>query len=313
MLPIIKNNSFGSAAVFIFRRFLRIGIPYYFAIFLSLIAIHFWLGEIDGSHWANTSLPVTTDDLLRHIFFIHQMFEDSANKINPAHWSVGVEFVIYMFFPLLYSISQKFGIVKTTLAVGLITYGLWFICFTYKILNPGFNGTSIYYLLLFMLGASSAYIGRHKEVYSSIFLKILIGHPNASKYVCYFVFFFTASFGIISARYNIFFPLQIQSLLIGFSVAVLLFLFNEKMDTSKGCVYNFFKMMGVIGFSIYLLHDPVVAITWKYIISPMNIASYWMQAVAVACLGLLLSISISGLFFIMIENPMHRLSKIVSY
>lgn len=59
MLPLIRKQHFGSILNFYIRRTVRIVLPYYGALFVTLILIYFVMGEMRGSVWAESALPVT--------------------------------------------------------------------------------------------------------------------------------------------------------------------------------------------------------------------------------------------------------------
>jgi peptidoglycan/LPS O-acetylase OafA/YrhL len=60
---------------------------------------------------------------------------------------------------------------------------------------------------------------------------------------------------------------------------------------------------------VYLLHDPILAIVWKYIVMPMNLRFYWLQTIAELAIGMLITIIASMVFYKWVELPCHQLSK----
>ncbi len=216
MLPIAARQEFGNVWIFYLRRTVRIVLPYYAAMAVSLILIYLLLGEIDGSHWAEVSLPVTFDSILKHMLLIHQWFPEAASKINPAFWSVGVEYQIYFLFPLFYLIARIIGFVYSFILVTLTSYALWGVSFYFDIFNPSSTGTSFYYCSLFFMGMVAANFVSHAKGKSTS-SRLGIIDQNATKFAIAGLFgiLIVAILGFLVERFALplFFPLQIQSFL----------------------------------------------------------------------------------------------------
>ena len=78
---------------------------------------------------------------------------------------------------------------------------------------------------------------------------------------------------------------------------------------NHSALLRFLEWVGVIGFSLYLLHDPIIANVWAYIVLPMQLPYYWLQAVVEMFVGLIFSIGIAFIFYRFVELPCHQLSK----
>lgn len=317
MLPIIAKQQFGNIWIFYLRRTIRIVLPYFAALIFTLIIIYFWLGVNDASHWAEVSLPVTKDYIFKHILLIHQWFPDAANKINPAFWSVGVEYQIYFLFPLFYWLAKCIGFVKSFVVITLISYVLWAVCYYFNIFNPSANGTSLYYCSLFFMGMAAAQLTNEtQKITKSYWQQVADTHSMKIAVLACIGVLITAVLGFLISRseYSFYFPLQVQSFFVGLFFAILLYLkgINKIFKQSvipPPIILRGLKWIGTMGFSIYLLHDPIIALVWKYLVIPMNLPFYWLQALTELMVGLLATVFVAMLFYKFIELPCHQLSK----
>ncbi len=312
MLPVLAKKGFGSIWQFYLRRTIRIVLPYFAALILTLIFIYLWIGQQDNSNWAETSLPVSFDAIIKHILLIHQWFPETATKINPAFWSVGVEYQIYFIFPLFYWLSNKIGYITSLILITFTAYTLWGYCYYFNVLNPNATGTSIYYCALFFMGMTAAKFVQESNAETDE-MRLIEQHAKALFVLTIVCILIVAMVGFLTQRFapSIFFPLQIQSFFIGLLFSILLYLkgkFNYKLF-KKGFIQTSFEWLGKIGFSVYLLHYPILAIVWKYMVMPMQLPFYWLQTIVELALGLLFIIIVARGFYHLIELPCHQLSK----
>lgn len=265
MLPVIAKKQFGSLTVFYLRRTCRIVLPYFAALILSLLLIQLFIGEQDGSHWANIALPVTFSSIAKHFLLVHQWFLQDANKINPALWSVGVEYQIYFLYPIFYWIAKKIGFLNTLTLVTVVSYSLWALSDYFNVLNPSPTGTSLYYCSLFFMGMTTAEFAK-KPNYSreNSVLTWVNHHEKLVAILALLGIFAIAICSFLIARFlpSVLFPLQIQSFFIGIFFSILLYLKGKNVTRGgvKSFVQTKLEWVGAMGFSIYLLHEPMLAI-----------------------------------------------------
>lgn len=316
MLPVIARQEFGSTWIFFARRTVRIVLPYYAALIISLMLIYLLIGQQDGSNWADTSLPVSFNSVITHIFLVHQWFPDVASKINPAFWSVGVEYQIYFLFPFFYWLAKKIGFAAAFIVIALVSYTLWGASYYLNTFNPSSTGTSIYYCALFFMGMTAAHLAKNIDSSTSRWQVMLDLNAKSVAIAALTSIFIVAIASFLIERFvpEIFFPLQIQSFFIGLFFSVLLYLTaKNKLWGTKYLKKFFFRheleWVGVMGFSIYLLHYPILAIVWKYVVIPMHLPFYWLQTLAELLIGISATIIASMAFYRYIELPCHQLSK----
>lgn len=313
MLPLLAKSSFGSTLNFYLRRAARIILPYYASLALTLILIYFVGSGLQTSDWAKHALPVTSDSIWKHLLLIHQWFPNTQNNINGAFWSVGVEFQIYLLFPFFYYAGKKFGFSKTLFFITVVSYALWGVTYYFDVFNPSENGTSFYYCALFFMGVVAAHYANQEK--TKPVLSWIDKYPKLIMLLALAGIVGLAAMSFIIGYINLSFSirLQVQSLFVGLFVAVLFYLKgSNRIDFiyfNHSALLRFLEWVGVIGFSLYLLHDPIIAIVWTYIVLPLHMPYYWLQAVVEIFIGLMVSIGISFIFYQCVELPCHKLSK----
>lgn len=312
MLPILKNGYTlkGGTLLFYKKRVIRILPPYYLAMILSLVLIQFFIGDFSGYHW-DYSIPVTGKDILTHIFLIYDLFLDSGSKINHVFWSIAVEFRIYMLFPLILFLWRRIGWLFTFVAAALfccIITALLFLLNSYvgglNLQPPGVNP----YLLLFMFGMLSAYIafGDFKH--------------SIKKYelVTYFIvslLLYYISFKISFKHSDNLFLSEIPDIIFGISCSLLL-LISAKQNMFP-LIQNFFSkkmlvMVGSFGYSLYLIHAPLIQVITLYIVEPLKLNRIY-SVLLLLVLCLLIIIPLSYLFFLLCEKPFMKFGKKITF
>ncbi len=100
---------------YIFRRARRILPPYYVALFLSILALGTIPNLAAGISPNNYMIPgtivpgVTLNNILAHVFLVHNLNAQWCFSINWSMWSVSTEWQIYFAFPVLLWIWRKAG------------------------------------------------------------------------------------------------------------------------------------------------------------------------------------------------------------
>jgi peptidoglycan/LPS O-acetylase OafA/YrhL len=310
----LKVRGFGNVGVFYLRRTIRIVLPYYASILFTLILTYLWLETTQG-FWADNALPVSSDSIFKHLLLIHQWDQSVATKINGAFWSIGVEYQIYLLFPLFWFLGNYFGFFYTSIYISITSYVLWALCFYFDVFNPGVNGVSIYYCSLFFMGVTAAKYATDRSLSDQV--RYFDKYPKHVFGMC-----LIGIFGLIVIKslawfvFEISIPLQIQSFFIGLLASIMFYLNSRnKLDLLKPLGNKFSRFLswaGMIGFSLYLIHDPILAMVWSYIIVPLELPAYWMKGVLQLIIGLSISLVVARFFYYFIELPCHKLSKSIS-
>jgi len=106
-LEVRSDGRFHDFRRYIVRRCRRILPPYYACLALSLIVCWAVTSRQTGLPWAQY-VPVTSENVLAHLFMVHNFSPDWMYKINGVLWSIAIEFQIYFAFPVFVWIMLRF-------------------------------------------------------------------------------------------------------------------------------------------------------------------------------------------------------------
>jgi peptidoglycan/LPS O-acetylase OafA/YrhL len=302
MLPVLRHRGEISGGMFRFfaKRARRILPPYFAVVILSLILIWLFIGTPTGSQW-NSSLPVTRDGIFSHLFLVQDIFSNTSHRINYCLWSISVEWRIYFLFPFMVFCWNRYGALKTVLAVNLISF-LLLIPLEYTYFDTSAGGVCLHYYGLFafgMLAAGFAYPPdlRFQELRERLPWPIL-GIAAAA-------LAFIANKGYVN---QVRLPWQIQDLFVGMATLCLLVAVTPGRDADRwGWVrrtlaWGPFDFVGTFSYSLYLIHAPLLEILWVYFIHPLH----WSPLASLllfSTVGLLAVIACAYLFFLLCERP----------
>ena len=158
MLPVAKASDKqlrGGFGEYLRRRARRILPPYYAALVLSLLAIGvaMLLQRHEGGDQKTYQEAFSAGSVLSHLFLVHNLNVDWANRINGPMWSVATEWQIYFVFALLLlPVWRKFG----NGAVLVVAYGLGLAPTLLLPPEKSFYWAYPYFLGLFALGMVGA-------------------------------------------------------------------------------------------------------------------------------------------------------------
>jgi peptidoglycan/LPS O-acetylase OafA/YrhL len=100
------------AVKFYIRRFFRIAPPFWLA-----IAAYLWLNGTAPSGWAPYGIGF--HQIAATILFVHSFWPDAMNSVVPGGWSIGVEMIFYLFFPMVAGLKLS---VRSCLTGAFATY-----------------------------------------------------------------------------------------------------------------------------------------------------------------------------------------------
>jgi peptidoglycan/LPS O-acetylase OafA/YrhL len=167
-------------------------------------------------------------------------------------WTVGVEFVFYLIFPLIFSIYRKLGII--------FLFKLLFIIVTFKIFlfysllqEYGFKKLEIclkYSFFgnfdIFIIGMIAAYY--QKQVQNNIIITIL-------KSKAFLILYIALMWSILIHHVNNI-PIPCQACVLAILCAGLIVLYQRSLsNTQESFVSKILATLGSMSFSIYLLHS----------------------------------------------------------
>jgi peptidoglycan/LPS O-acetylase OafA/YrhL len=276
------------------------------AISLALIAT--LIGEKTGTHW-DVSIPVTKQDIITHILLIQDFFTTTSGKINHSFWSISVEWRIYFLFPVILWLWRTVGPMRTLLIVTLLVTILLELLKILHRFNPLLNnnpsGIVPHFILLFTLGMIGADIAFSQKYQKLSHLRT--GHW-ALCFICLFIL--TNLLNKIASAYNIYIPWQCIDVLNGIMGVCLLLICNNIQHAPSGH-YSILKAaiswkplaaIGTFGYSIYLIHAPLLQVLSQYILTPLRMNPFTSFLLLIT-VGLLFILMISYIFFFFCEKP----------
>ncbi|HVT14546.1 MAG TPA: acyltransferase [Fimbriimonadaceae bacterium] len=278
-LPHAAGSRKFEAGRFYIRRCRRILPVYYASIALCLVLIATVIGHKTGTHW-DISIPVTRDGLIEHLLMVQHIF-GSAN-INHVLWSIGVEWQIYLVFPLLFLLWRKAGSCTTLLVGTVVGYGIH-----YLLRHTPYAGATPEYLALFCMGMFAAKPPKAKGVPWGL---LAAGSALIIVAICQ-----RLPVGLVMIRY------WYLDAVVGFGTACLLIRTTEAGAARRALEWSPLVRIGTFSYSLYLVHAPLLQVAWQLMPATHERSS--------AAFGLLLLASIlpilgfSYLFFLAFERP----------
>jgi len=277
------------------KRARRLLPPYYVGLIFSLVLILLFLSQKEADHWS-ASLPVTGSAVLS-TFLLVQNFTPYISKINHAYW----------FMPLIWQISIVFPLLAITLRritpipfifLSLVLGKLLFYYQAGTILSRG----QFHFIALFCIGMAAASLvqsSRLKVLFGSIVARLLVILMSL-----YYVFHIMKIPGVLGSR------MLFMDFFSGFLCASILIVFY----CGNGFMKKIFELrpivfVGLISYSLYLTHAPVIALLRRYALNklPLDPQSAFIMLMAI---GIPLCIAVAWCFYRLCErddSPVQRL------
>jgi len=281
------DGSLTSVKKFFQRRARRI-LPAYYA----CLAFSIWVCLNVTAHQPDLArfLPVTRDNVLAHIFLVHNFSETSMYKINGVLWSIALEAQLYILFPLLVLSLANFGR-RITLAA-TITIALLIINYV-----PRAPKLYPWFLPLFVLGMVAAHIAFQ---------------PKPKMRIQPFAAWMTLGIGFLIVRYTVNHgdPLPAGDAGIGIVVASLCFLLTTAKPglLTKTFGWKPLASLGGFSYSLYLMHHPILQIVY----ANRSVEGEWQILRYLMLTGLPIVLVSTYLFSLVFERPFISKHKPVS-
>ena len=276
MLPVARSADQelkGGTINYLKRRMRRILPPYYAALVIisSLIFLLPTLKQPLNVEWSNALPALTLSALSSHILLVQNLNKDWLLKIDPPMWSVATEWQIYFIFPLLLlPVWRRFGNGITILSAFALACVLIVMLHSTKA-APWFIG-------LFALGMVAAvYSFSNKKVpllYSAPWGVISGVLFAAFGFVVLISALQLSSMNANGSHNWLLHFLWATDVLVGLATAALLVFCTRYIvsnrETKCPCVLSFFESsplvkLGFFSYSLYLVHDPLLAITCDFL------------------------------------------------
>lgn len=277
------DGKIANLKVFYLRRARRILPPYYAAL-LASIAVALLVTQHQKVPPFDRYVPVTVDNVLAHVFLVHNFVPAWMYKINGVLWSIAIEAQLYVVFPLL-----VFGVAKLgRISVLAICSALAWLAVLYIPVAPKLYP---WYAPLFVLGMVSAHLAFRPN--------LLMGtRPWIARMVgC------AALGGTIGAAVQDA-PLYVQDPFVGLAVACLCYVLTT---TTQGPLINALSWsplvsLGTFSYSMYLMHHPIQQVV--FVNRPAWVQGELGSLLYLLLVGLPIILAGTYLFHLAFEKPL---------
>ncbi|MBS1706833.1 MAG: acyltransferase [Armatimonadetes bacterium] len=266
------------------RRCRRILPPYY-----ACLAISLAVALLVTRHYPRMPfvqyVPVTQDNVLAHLFMVHNFRPDWMYKINGVLWSIAIEFQLYFAFPVLSLGMRKvgFGTIFIASALASAALTLWI---------PG--GTKLYFWFagLFVLGMASARLAIRKPEWVHrgwpwIALALMYGGWRLA--------------WVKTGQYET--ALVSGDVVVGLSTAIALayVLVAPNSFTSRVIGSKPLAWLGLFSYSLYLMHHPILQVIFVH--RPRAVQTPGASFIYLGLIGLPIILGLCYAFFWIFERP----------
>lgn len=239
------DGRLGNARRFFVRRARRILPPYYAALALSILVCFLVTERLPGMPF-EMYLPVTTENVLAHVFLVHNFSVDWMYKLNGVLWSIAIEAQLYLVFPLLVLLIGRFGRVATALAsTGLA-------CVVLATVDQA-NKLYPWYLPLFAAGMVAAHFAYRPSLRRGVrpglaWLAVFAG-VGATIWACDA----GASLPVRDAPFGIAIAALSYALTVG-----------QSSPVARGLSWGPVVGLGTFSYSLYLMHHPIQQVLYYF-------------------------------------------------
>jgi peptidoglycan/LPS O-acetylase OafA/YrhL len=230
-----------SVGTFLRRRYTRIAPPYLWVMGICLVLVA--IPVFQSVAWIPLS-DMTWPIVGSHLVFAHNLFPDYATRIDYPMWSIGLEFQLYLLFPLMVWAFLKMGgrvAVLASLTLAAVVFA------SYKHLPSGIgfalrNGP-LAYLGIFALGMLAASI-------------TVRGVKLAPKWL--WITLAVLGLGLVRFGSGNGFVHDVSTAAAGF--AILMLCVDASAATCRTLSARYLVGLGFFSYSLYLVHAPVLHI-----------------------------------------------------
>jgi len=290
------------------RRVMRIAPAYYVSIvvimgfyaLLSVLLPHLPAHLTAGRPPVSWSMPAV-GEIWPHLLLMHNLFLDHAGTINGSYWSLALEFQLYFFFPLLLELAVRWGVWRTlglTLVVQLTYSSLLH-------LKPELSYVAGYEFVL-----QKSVFARLFEFCSGITAAHVVASANP-KYAwlknrsgtVVSLAVLLAGFALATMKVPVL-PLIDVIWAVGFSLLVCAASLHGELP-HRVLNYRPLVAIGVMSYSIYLLHEPLVRLEGYALQLFLKPGPAFLAGLV--CMALVVPMGM--LYFKLVEEPFLNLAK----
>jgi peptidoglycan/LPS O-acetylase OafA/YrhL len=289
------RGSAGPYGRFMAKRALRLLPPYWVALAGSIVLLLLAPGQ-GGAHAAATAGewskgPVPARSIPVFGLLLQDVFR--VPSPNSPLWSIAVEWHLYFLFPLLVFLGCRFGMGR--LVAGAVALGL---ALHVAVVNTSVAGTTPHFLALFCFGIASAYAVTDRTEAGRA------GHGDRR-----------GGWSLVAAGFVWFALLHqweaVGDVVAGAFVACGLFVLGtagEPTTTASRDRLRWLSGVGLVSYSLYLVHSPTEKIVWQLLVRHLELAPA-ASFVVLAVLGIAASLVAARILYALVELPSQRAAQ----
>lgn len=293
MLPLVRTGGSLNTRQFYGRRMWRILPAYWVALtFASVLAA--------GPLWDQVVAErATLWDIVVHAFALQTVFVPTLGSINGSLWSISLEILLYLFFPLLVVLLHRIGRTALVLGAAALSFVAWWVGTIVHVDGPlaGFIGdghTLQMRLVQFVAGMVLATVLARKDSNA-----LEPSRTNTVRAIAASIV--TGGAAVASSTFEV--PQGINLTLWAACGCALVWLFAL---LSERTVIRFLDRLGTRAYSFYLVHQPIVLL-----LSGLAVVLPGPGVVVFFYGGLIALITVSlaaEVLFRFVERPTHKLA-----
>lgn len=279
----------GGTAPFLRRRARRLLPPYYIALAISLVLGLTVLAERTGTHW-DVSVPFDGADVAAHLLLIPDIVGNPYSISHPL-WSIAFMFQLYLLFPLLLLAAVRWGIRRVAIWALVVTTPIAVV--TYQNANAMLLLRQLHFVGCFAAGMAALAIVRAGGVVT------IRGRTRQPPWVAIAAALFCVwAVAPLNHLNHVPFALGVCCVLVALGTGGTVPL--RRVLEWPGLVW-----VGVISYSLYLVHGPVVHGVWLAVLRPSG-----RPIGDIASLALLLPLAVGASLFVawafhrLVERPL---------
>lgn len=249
-LPLLRGGpgelSRMRTAGFFRRRAYRL-LPAYFAALFAVVLLEL----IPTIRPLLVARDLTWTDLLTHVTLTFPLFGETLGSVNGSLWSISLEATLYLGFPVLLLIYRWRGI-RGVMVITVCVAIIWAVFSAY------WRGTNAYPAALPEL--DKLFPARWVQFALGMWAAIVVRHPKGGELrLALPVLAIATPAGVLSYTRSLDLPAALAWGLVGASLLVMMSAVPE--GVFRRGPLRWLKSLGVISYSFYLLHQPVLLLT----------------------------------------------------
>ncbi len=225
------------------RRWTRIAPPYLWAIAFCLPLAAF--PALHGGKWVDVT-SVEPSVIVSHLFMVHNLISSHSAKINYPLWSIGLEWQLYLVFPVLVVAFRRWGGV-VIIGTALVIAGIIWAAARHvpPALGHALTSGPFYYLELFTIGMWAAALAAH-------------GRLLVSKWLLGVIAVGCLAFVRVGSGNGLLHDVAVAAA----AFAVLQLALDPAGPVARLLSARWLVSLGLFSYSLYLVHAPLLHLSW---------------------------------------------------